>query len=75
MALMEAMRNRLPVGPGSRGGNWHDPEYRRAYWRRWRAAHPEYRERESRRRLLQHAEARLTTGQCWRHRGSERECY
>lgn len=40
------MANRLPVGPGSRGGRWHDAEYRRAYHRAWRAAHPEYRERE-----------------------------
>ena len=38
--------NRLPTGPGSRGGAWGDPEYRRAYHRAWRAAHPEYRERE-----------------------------
>ena len=44
------MDNRLPVGPGSRGGRWHDPEYRRAYHRAWRAAHPEYRERERLRR-------------------------
>lgn len=40
------MRNRLPVGPGSRGGRWHDPEWRRAYQRAWRAGNPEYRERE-----------------------------
>jgi hypothetical protein len=44
------MKNRLPVGPGSRGGSWHDPEYRAAYHRAWRAAHPEYRERERLRR-------------------------
>lgn len=41
------LANRLPTGPGSRGGRWHDPEYRRAYHRAWRAAHPEYREREA----------------------------
>ena len=35
----------IPTGPGSRGGHWHDPEYRRAYFRAWRAAHPDYRER------------------------------
>jgi hypothetical protein len=40
------MANRLPVGPGSRGGRWHEPEFRRAYHRAWRAAHPDYRERE-----------------------------
>lgn len=44
------MHNRLPVGPGSRGGRWHEIEYRRAYHRAWRAAHPEYREREALRR-------------------------
>ena len=44
------MENRLPVGPGSRGGRWHEPDYRAAYHRAWRAGHPEYRERESLRR-------------------------
>lgn len=48
--LAVPMSNRLPTGPGSRGGQWHDPEYRRAYQRAWRAAHPEYRERERLRR-------------------------
>lgn len=42
-----------PTGPGSRGGRWHDPEFRKAYWRQWRAEHPEYRERERQRRLKQ----------------------
>jgi hypothetical protein len=46
------MGNRLPVGPGSRGGQWHEPEFRRAYWRKWRAEHPEYRDREKQRSLL-----------------------
>jgi hypothetical protein len=49
------MANRLPVGPGSRGGRWHDPEYRKAYHRAWRANHPEYREREALRRARQRA--------------------
>ena len=40
-----------PAGPGSRGGHWHEPEYRRAYYRAWRKAHPEYREREQQRSL------------------------
>ena len=44
------MANRLPVGPGSRGGRWHEPDFRAAYYRAWRAGHPEYRERESLRR-------------------------
>jgi hypothetical protein len=44
--LNRPMSNRLPTGPGSRGGQWHDPEYRRIYYRAWRAAHPEYRKRE-----------------------------
>jgi hypothetical protein len=44
------MANRLPVGPGSRGGRWHEREYRNEYQRAWRAAHPEYRERERLRR-------------------------
>lgn len=38
--------NRLPTGDGSRGGSWHVPAFRRAYYRAWRLAHPEYRERE-----------------------------
>jgi len=38
--------NRLPTGPGSRGGVWHLPGYKAVYQRAWRAAHPEYRERE-----------------------------
>lgn len=50
-----AMENRLPEGPGSRGGSWHDPEFRRAYHRAWRAAHPDYREREALRRARQRA--------------------
>ena len=48
--LAVSMGNRLPTGPGSRGGRWHLPGYRRAYHRAWRAAHPEYRERERLRR-------------------------
>jgi hypothetical protein len=48
--------NRLPTGAGSRGGRWHDPEFRRAYYRAWRAAHPEYREREKLRRARKRAE-------------------
>ena len=49
------MENRLPTGPGSRGGSWQDPDYRRAYHRAWRAAHPEYREREKLRRARSRA--------------------
>ena len=49
------MRNRLPTGPGSRGGQWHDADYRREYHAAWRAAHPEYREREALRRARQRA--------------------
>jgi hypothetical protein len=49
------MENRLPVGPGSRGGRWHDPEFRRAYHRAWRASHPDYREREALRRARERA--------------------
>ena len=50
MKALAPMENRLPTGPGSRGGQWHEPEYRRAYQRAWRAANPEYRERERLRR-------------------------
>jgi hypothetical protein len=46
------------TGPGSRGGRWHDPEYRRAYQRAWRAAHPEYREREALRLARKRAQER-----------------
>lgn len=52
------MSNRLPTGPGSRGGKWHDPEHRRAYHRAWRVAHPEYREREALRRARKRAQER-----------------
>jgi hypothetical protein len=45
------MSNGLPVGPGSRGGRWHESEFRRAYHRAWRASHPDYREREALRRF------------------------
>ena len=31
----------IPTGPGSRGGMYHDPDWRRAYYRAWRRAHPE----------------------------------
>jgi hypothetical protein len=55
---MQPMGNRLPVGKGSRGGHWHDREWRRAYYRAWRAAHPEYREREILRRARQRARAK-----------------
>jgi hypothetical protein len=44
---MMPMANRLPTGAGSRGGRWHEPGYSAAYHRAWRAAHPEYREREA----------------------------
>ena len=47
-----------PTGPGSRGGRWHDPDYRRAYARAWRAAHPDYRERERLRRARARARMR-----------------
>lgn len=50
MNALAPMANRLPTGPGSRGGRWHIPEHRKAYYRAWRAAHPEYREREQLRR-------------------------
>lgn len=50
--------NRLPVGPGTRGGRWHESKYRNAYQRAWREAHPEYMERERLRRARQHALAR-----------------
>jgi hypothetical protein len=55
MKPLAPMENRLPVGPGSRGGRWHEPDYRLAYQRAWRAAHPEYRERERLRRARERA--------------------
>lgn len=51
----------IPTGPGSRGGHWHEPERRAAYFRAWRAAHPEYRERErERKQRRRESLARLT---------------
>jgi hypothetical protein len=41
----------FPTGPGSRSGRWHHQWFRAQYHREWRAAHPEYMERE---RLRQH---------------------
>jgi hypothetical protein len=55
---MEAMQNRLPTGPGSRGGKWHDVEYRRKYHKAWRAANPDYRDRERLRRARDKARKR-----------------
>lgn len=49
------MSNRLPIGAGSRGGHWHEAAYRAAYFRRWRAEHPRYRDLDNQRRLLAHA--------------------
>jgi len=48
----------IPTGPGSRGGRWHEREFRREYHRRWRANHPEYREREALRRARERARLR-----------------
>ena len=45
--MIAPMANRLPTGAGSRGGTIHLPGKRNAYDRAWRAAHPEYREREA----------------------------
>lgn len=47
-----------PSGPGSRGGSWHLPAFRKAYRAAWRLAHPAYRARERMRSLLNAAEAR-----------------
>lgn len=58
--MMPRSSRSVPTGPGSRGGHWHEPEYRAAYFRRWRREHPEYVEREKRRGLLNKALARLT---------------
>lgn len=45
---MKRSARSIPTGVGSRGGRWgHNPPAE--YWREWRAAHPEYREREARR--------------------------
>ena len=44
------MENRLPVGPGSRGGHWHELEFRRQYYRDWKHEHYGYREREAERK-------------------------
>lgn len=38
---MRPMTNRLPTGPGSRGGRWHLPEFRSEWWRAYRRTHPE----------------------------------
>jgi hypothetical protein len=56
---MKPMSNRLPVGPGSRGGHWHEQEFRAAYFRRWRKEHPGYYQNDLNRRRLTHAMTRL----------------
>ena len=48
------------TGPGSRGGHWGDPTFRSAYFKRWRAEHPEYAQTDRSRRLLAHNLTRLT---------------
>ena len=48
---MRASSRSTPAGEGSRGGHWHEPAYRSAYYRQWRKDHPEYREREQQRSL------------------------
>lgn len=50
MSALAPMENRLPTGPGSRGGHWHELGYPAKYHRAWRRANPEYREREALRR-------------------------
>ena len=52
---MDRSSRSTPTGPGSRGGRWHEPEWRREYHRRWRLTHPEYREREAFRRFRERA--------------------
>ena len=47
---MKRSSRSVPTGPGSRGGPWHEREFRNEYRRRWRLLHPEYRERERLRR-------------------------
>jgi len=51
--------------PGCRGGHWHEPEYRRAYYRRWRQEHPEYRERDNARRAEAKHELQLAKDRAW----------
>jgi hypothetical protein len=57
--LADRSSRSIKTGPGSRGGRWHDPEYRREYMRAWRAAHPEYRLRERLRRWRARANSEL----------------
>jgi hypothetical protein len=56
----------IPTGPGSRGGRWHDPEFRSLWYQAWRRNHPDYRERERTRmiraRLLLRIRAIAETG-------------
>jgi len=56
--LLERSSRSIPTGEGSRGGMWHDAEFRRLYHRRWRAAHPDYREREALRQARNRATQR-----------------
>lgn len=56
---MKPMTNRLPIGPGSRGGHWHEKEFRAEYFRAWREAHPDYYRHDLNRRRLNHAFTRL----------------
>lgn len=49
----------IPADKGSRGGHWHELAFRSAYFRAWREAHPEYRERDNQRRRLARMFARL----------------
>jgi hypothetical protein len=54
LGMMKRSGRSRPTGPGSRGGRYHEPEWRNGYKSAWVAAHPEYREREQ----LSHARSR-----------------
>jgi hypothetical protein len=63
--LNDRSSRNIPTGPGSRGGQWHDQEFRRAYFRTWRANHLEYRRREVERRAEAKRRVRLVRDRAW----------
>lgn len=63
--VMKRSSRSIATGPGSRGGQWHDPEFRKAYFRRWRLEHPEYREWDNERRREAKRAVRLAKDRAW----------
>lgn len=67
--MMPLSKRSVRTGVGSRGGHGHrwsdDPGFWAARSRAWRAAHPEYRERDNRRRAEAKHDAQLAADRAY----------